>query len=391
MIGRHFILKRHVHFVFILFLLCFITIPCFALPLPDKDFSREKAIQDFLTDENKDLIEGIWTTDNDQYELAIIKNTFSIEKGYDYLGFITQSNDSAWSPGTLKLQLKSSAVSKLYIGSLHDHKQNLMIFTKNKLNGATFRLIDDNTITYMQTIKNKKEIKHLYRIYPNDKIDGKNATLKKVGSGSGFFITPNLIVTNNHVIDKAKNIEIVYNNDQKATATMIAKDPVNDLAILKVEDFKGSVSPLFLGNTQNAKDGDPVYAVGFPMPNMLGDKAKLSEGIINSITGFKDDVRMYQISIPIQPGNSGSPLLNDKGQVIGVVTASMNGATTMLFTGTIPQNVNFAVKINYIQNLISTLPDGLYFPAAEPQENLTPTQIMNLAKKAVVEVQIKEK
>jgi len=389
MIGRHVTLKRHVHFI--LCLICFITIPCFAQPLPDKDFSKEKAIQDFLTTDNKDLIEGIWTTDNDQYELAIIKNTFSIEKGYDYLGFITQSNDSAWNPGTLKLQLKASAASKIYIGSLHEYKQNLLVFTENKLSGNTFRLMDDNTITYIQTIKNKKEIKHLYRIYPNDKKDGKNATLKKVGSGSGFFITPNLIITNHHVIDKAKNIEIVYNNDQKIAATVLAKDPANDLAILKVDDFKGSVSPLFLGNTQNAKDGDPVYAVGFPMPSMLGDKAKLSEGIINSITGFKDDVRMYQISIPIQPGNSGSPLLNEKGQVIGVVTASMNGAATMLFTGTIPQNVNFAIKINYIQNLISTLPDGLYFPATEPQENLTPTQIMNLAKKAVVEIQIKEK
>ncbi len=391
MIGRLFTLKRHLHFAFILFLLCFITIPCSAQPLPDKDFSREKAIQDFLTTDNKDLIEGIWTAENDQYELAIIKNTFSVERGYDYLGFITQSNDSAWSPGALKLQLKASAASKLYIGSLHEYKQNLLVFTENKLAGNTFRLMDDNTITYMQTTKNKREIKHLYRIYPNDKIDGKNLALKKVGSGSGFFITQNLIITNHHVIDKAKNIEIVYNNDQKIAATVIAKDAANDLAILKVDDFKGSVSPLFLGNTQNAKDGDPVYAVGFPMPNMLGDKAKLSEGIINSITGFKDDVRMYQISIPIQPGNSGSPLLNEKGQVIGVVTASMNGAATMLFTGTIPQNVNFAVKINYIQNLISTLPDGLYFPAAEPQENLTPTQIMNLAKKAVVEVQIKEK
>jgi S1-C subfamily serine protease len=384
-------LKKHLHFVFILFLLCFVTLPCLAQALPDKEFSREKAIQDFLTTDNKDLIEGIWATENDQYELAIVKNTFSIEKGYDYLGFITQSNDSAWNPGALKLQLKTAAASKIYIGSLHEYKQNLLVFTENKLAGNTFRLTDDNTITYIQTTKNKKEIKHLYRIYPNDKKDGKNAVLKKVGSGSGFFITPNLIITNHHVIDKAKNIEIVYNNDQKIAATVLAKDPANDLAILKVDDFKGPVSPLFLGNTQNAKDGDPVYAVGFPMPTMLGDKAKLSEGIINSITGFKDDVRMYQISIPIQPGNSGSPLLNEKGQVIGVVTASMNGAATMLFTGTIPQNVNFAVKINYIQNLISTLPDGLYFPAAEPQENLTPTQIMNLAKKAVVEVQIKEK
>jgi S1-C subfamily serine protease len=379
--------KRQLCFFLFIFILCFTIVPCFALPLPTNNFNREQAISTFFKDKPENLIEGIWVTDNDKYEIAIVKNSFSVGKGYDYIGFVTQTTDPAWNPGEIKLQLKTTLIPKLFTGSWHEYRGKFLFFTDNHLSGTTFRITGDNMIEYSNE---KKERKILYRIYPTNATDSNSQNLKKASSGTGFFITPKLIVTNYHVIKDSKTIEITYKNDQKATATIVAKDPANDLALLEVKDLGAPVNPLLVGNVQESKDGDTVYTVGFPLPGVLGTKAKLSEGIINSITGFQDDVRMYQISIPIQPGNSGSPLLDTKGQVLGVVTSTMNGLTSLITIGTVPQNVNFATKINYVNNLLSTLPGEIHLPASQqPLNDLTPGQIMNLAKDAVVEVQTK--
>lgn len=381
--------KRLIHFFFVFFVLCSITNPCLASPLPANDFTRQQAIDNFFKDKPVDLIEGIWTTDDDKYELAIVKNTFSVCAGYDYIGFLTQTTNPAWNPGEIKLQLKTTATPKLFIGSWNQYSRNFLIFTERNLLGTAFRMTSNNIIGYTNE---KKEKKFLLRIYPVNAAESANATspnFKQPSTGTGFFITPNLIVTNYHVIENSKTIEIKYQNNQKTAATVIAKDPANDLALLKVKDSDESVSPLLIGNVQESKDGDTVYAVGFPLPGLLGTNAKLSEGIINSVTGFRDDVRMYQISIPIQPGNSGSPLINSKGQVVGVVTSTMNALKSLTFIGTLPQNVNFAMKINYVNNLISTLPEEIHIPVKDSTNDLTPAQIMGLAKKAVVQVQAK--
>ncbi len=370
--------KKLSPFFFVFFVLCLVTQPGFALPLPDGDFNRQQAIDTFFKDKPENPIEGIWVTDDNKYELAIVKNDFSICQGYDYIGFIVQSTDPAWEAGKIKLQLKATAIPKLFTGLVHKKPNSYLNITDEQSVGTTFR-IGANHI--MQYTNERKEMKFLFRIYPGTA----NANTR---SGTGFFITADLLVTNNHVVDNSETIEIKYNNGQKASATVIKKDPVNDLALLKVNKSEPSVTPLSIANIQNCKDGDTVYTVGFPLPNLLGTKAKLSEGIINSTTGIQDDVRMYQISIPIQPGNSGGPLINAKGQVVGVVTASVNPITSLLLTGSYPQNVNFAMKINYLNNLLNTLPEEIHLPKKGSGE-LTPAEIMVLAKKSVVEIEVK--
>jgi serine protease Do len=121
------------------------------------------------------------------------------------------------------------------------------------------------------------------------------------------------------------------------------------------------------------------------LSDILGTNAKLGQGIINSLTGIKDDVRMFQISIPVQPGNSGGPLINAKGQVVGVVSGTLNPYAA----NTLPQNVNFAIKINYLNNLLTKQANKLPFPVKKPLVDLTPAQICILAKNAVVSVQAK--
>ena len=106
-----------------------------------------------------------------------------------------------------------------------------------------------------------------------------------------------------------------------------------------------------LSDGSEVGEGETVYALGFPMSDVLGDRLKVSEGIVNSIAGIEDDPTMFQISIPIQPGNSGGPLITSRGVVVGVVTSSINQRYMLAKTNNLAQNVNFAVKASLLLNL----------------------------------------
>ena len=183
-------------------------------------------------------------------------------------------------------------------------------------------------------------------------------------AGTGFIISETgLIVTNWHVVENSNSIEIFLPQINKTfNATTIIKDSKNDVAILKLSDF--SFSKIFnnpipypISPSNNVKQGNKVFTLGFPLGNLLGQTSKLSDGIINSLYGIQDDPRLMQISNPIQPGNSGGPLFNASGEIIGIVVATLNARYFYENADIIPQNVNFAVKSDYLLNLSSMLPE----------------------------------
>lgn len=190
--------------------------------------------------------------------------------------------------------------------------------------------------------------------------------LKKVEKeGTGFLLTKyGYIVTNYHVVENSKSIEVLFpnNNNQTFSAKIEIKDIQNDIAILKIEDFKfENLSipdiPFSISANKNPKVGQEVFTLGYPLGNIMGSKPRISLGIINSEYGFKDDPRMYQISNPIQPGNSGGPLFNLDGELIGITVSSLNTKYFYDNLGVIPQNVNFAIKISYLENIITLIPE----------------------------------
>lgn len=95
--------------------------------------------------------------------------------------------------------------------------------------------------------------------------------------------------------------------------------------------------------------------LGYPLVALQGQSQKASFGRVNSLSGIQDDIRFIQIDVPVQPGNSGGPLLDNEGNVVGVVTATLNQLVTLRESGTLPQNVNYAVKSDYV---IPLLPDS---------------------------------
>ena len=108
----------------------------------------------------------------------------------------------------------------------------------------------------------------------------------------------------------------------------------------------------------DVKLGEQVFTLGFPLGQVLGKSVKLSNGTISALSGIRDNASIFQISNPVQPGNSGGPLLDKDGNLIGVVVATLNAKLFLKYADTIPQNVNFAIKSDYLINLIRMIPDG---------------------------------
>jgi S1-C subfamily serine protease len=179
--------------------------------------------------------------------------------------------------------------------------------------------------------------------------------------GTGFFVSKSgYFVTNHHVVEDAKEVRLTLKNGTKLLAEMIATDPANDVAIGKVASTD---SWLTLDGDEILKKGDEVIALGYPLIAIQGQSQKATFGRVNALSGIKDDVRFLQVDVPIQPGNSGGPLLNSKGRVIGVITATLNQIITLRTSGALPQNVNYAVKVDYVSPLLKqyvqlTVPDS---------------------------------
>lgn len=167
-----------------------------------------------------------------------------------------------------------------------------------------------------------------------------------IGSGTGFFVSSDgLLVTNAHVVRGGKSFSI-YTRGEETPAELVQVDPENDLALLKVDVQS---RPIPLAAQSKPDKGEEVLTLGYPRPNLQGIEQKATFGRVNALTGAKGDVRFLQVDLPIQPGNSGGPLLNLRGEVIAVVTASLSEEAAR----TTVQNVNYAMKIDYLYPLLN--------------------------------------
>jgi len=178
-----------------------------------------------------------------------------------------------------------------------------------------------------------------------------------VSFGTGWPVLGGFVVTNYHVVKGHKEFLLLCKDGQKIPAVIAAYDAANDLALLKATESRKMPPALPLA-TRPARVGEKVFTIGYPHPTLMGAEPKLTDGIINSLTGVGNDPRTYQISIPVQAGNSGGPLLNMRGEVVGIVTGKLSAAEVLKWTGDLPQNVNYAIKTPYLSVLLSSTPDA---------------------------------
>jgi S1-C subfamily serine protease len=174
--------------------------------------------------------------------------------------------------------------------------------------------------------------------------------------GTGFFITDNgYLLTCSHVVSHGSSI-MVGTKHGLFSAELVQSDPVKDVALLKVT---GSFSPLPLVSSNSVRLGETVFTIGFPDPMLQGWQPKLTRGEISSLSGAQDDPDDYQISVPTQPGNSGGALVDEHGNVVGIVRAKLRNSVALAATGMLPENVNYAVKSSCAQTLLDSVPGGL--------------------------------
>lgn len=179
---------------------------------------------------------------------------------------------------------------------------------------------------------------------------------KGFATGTGFYVTTDgVLVTNYHVIDGASTITVTHTDGKQYAARVVRVDPANDIAVLKAT-VSSTAAPM--SHQFNAERGDEVFTLGYPLVSLQGQEQKATFGRVNALSGIKDDIRFTQIDVPVQPGNSGGPLFNRKGEVIGVVTATLDQLVALRASGSLPQNVNFAVKIDYVLPALRTVAAG---------------------------------
>jgi thiol-disulfide isomerase/thioredoxin len=171
------------------------------------------------------------------------------------------------------------------------------------------------------------------------------------GFGSGFAITSDgYIVTASHVTEGCDAVRVIFKDGKSYDAKVVKEEEALDLAILKIE----ASSPNFLSvASRTASLGDDIYTIGYPSPLILGSNQKFTKGSISALTGLKNNSFRYQISVPIQPGNSGGPIVSERtGEVIGIVVSSLRGKEVVGFN---PQSVNYALKSAFIRPILDEL------------------------------------
>jgi S1-C subfamily serine protease len=325
----------------------------------------EKNIREYFDDNlNKlDPVEGVFTlsykiynsngiliNQNDNWQtLAIIKDSSSLTREF------------------IEINLQQGDFPKYAITAEFTKASNGLIYLSKQtsLDGSTLNenFVWDNKLGMLTSEKtefykgNKFTTKRFYlKTYPkSENVIGSKAIEKS--SGTCFAISKDgYFLTNFHVIENGGSVSIVLKDKlevKEFKAKVVLKDETNDIAVLKITDsnfIHFEKIPYRL--TENSKIGESIFTMGYPISNIMGENLKYTDGSISSLSGIKDDIRYYQISVPIQPGNSGGPLFNKNGDIIGITTAKLNSQAV----GVEIQNVNYAIKAAYINNVLKMLP-----------------------------------
>ena len=299
-------------------------------------------------DTNNDGICGIYEqiAGEQNYKLACIK-----ENGQHKLIYLSSSTGlSWWQPGDIKANLRTSA-SGIF-------KADWFMANKS-INKDAYLVFDGLSMTLnMPTGTDPGETKYL-KMYPegSSRISGgSNTNQGSSWTGTGFALKNGYIVTNNHVVEGASNILVqgINGTTIEYKAEVVAVDKNNDLALIRINDYRfdGFGSIPYSIKEMLCDVGSDVFVLGYPLTSYMGEEIKLTNGIISSRSGYQGDITTYQISAPVQPGNSGGPMFDKNGNVVGVVNAGIPGA----------ENVGYAIKTSYLCNLINSSVSSAIIP-----------------------------
>lgn len=170
--------------------------------------------------------------------------------------------------------------------------------------------------------------------------------------GTAWVTEKGYLVTASHVVNGGAKIDVYTDGKIVGAAKVVANDPETDVAILKFTPNDPMTMNALALAEHGASLGKSVFTLGYPEPELLGQQVKMTAGEISSTSGPQDNARLLQMSAPIQPGNSGGPVIEWDGSVVGVADSSIEK-----FEDANAQNVNYAVKASYVRAMLEDLPD----------------------------------
>jgi S1-C subfamily serine protease len=211
---------------------------------------------------------------------------------------------------------------------------------------------------------------------PNAAPSKPSRTVSKTGTGFVISATGQ-IVTNHHVVDGCTgDIHGNLSGEPATTLRLVSSDESNDLALL--QGPAGSFKDFARIRDRAIRSGDSVVAIGYPFHGLLTSDFTVTTGIVSSLSGVLNDTRYLQISAAVQPGNSGGPLLDTSGQIVGMVSAKINALKFVRATGNIPENINFAIKTGALRDFLDN--SVVAYQTAEPKGELKTAEIAGAAR-----------
>ncbi|MFM8559890.1 MAG: S1C family serine protease, partial [bacterium] len=223
-------------------------------------------------------------------------------------------------------------------------------------------------------------------VNPNTAGSGGDGTQsEKSGTGTAFAITPSgLALTSHHIVEDAKNIRVAGHDGE---VRLVAVDKANDLAIVQLP-FRPEGTLSFRSDASRPGLGDDVVVYGYPLSTLLSSGGNVTTGTLSALTGMGNNASHIQITAPIQPGSSGSPVFDRTGNVIGIVASKLNEASAVEMTGTASQTVNFAVNIQTIEAFLDASEVKYRKSWPWPSFERSTRQITNSARKSVFMLEV---
>jgi S1-C subfamily serine protease len=174
-------------------------------------------------------------------------------------------------------------------------------------------------------------------------------------AGTAFAVrSDGLLLTAFHVVGGARSISVRCGDKPSTPAALVETAATLDLAVVRAEQRPSGYLPL--AAPRSGRVGDHVFTIGLPAPDLLGPAPKYTDGAISALSGLQGEAVLMQTTVPIQPGNSGGPIVNEQGEVVGIVVSTAAIETFVARTGTLPQNINWAVKAEYALPLFEAPP-----------------------------------
>lgn len=345
----------------------------------------EENIKQYL-DENKIApLEGIYknySNSLDYYNVAILK------KGKTYYATVIESNNARWEKGESKMTF-NYIDKNTYDVSYYD-------FKGKKLN--TLATLRDRILTFRANFGDGIGEWQFIKIYPSGREedvdegsdDNTSPSQQHSGkaiksTGSGFIVSSNVVATNFHVIEDAQEITatlLINGMPEEYNARILSTDKTNDLALITIKDeeFK-PLLPAPYKIARNTSDvGTSIFTMGFPATDILGDEIKITDGLISAKSGFKGNITHYQISAPIQPGNSGGAMFDKNGNLVGITNAVIRDNSI--------ENVSYAIKANYLLNLIDSAPINIELPKGKELSNKSLPELIKEYKPYMVFIKV---